>query len=251
CGRGNHCARSSEKAYVAAVFRNRRSHPNGLSGVRFYCDLDADELSAVSHKRDLLRRLGRLLSHPLELAALGKFFKRPLAADLRMAAAHGFKSGGLQRPSFPFPPAPDTFSMVPVAGDGRKSIDRYFLYARDIFGLLDPASLQGRLSAYLARGYFDLREYVLLPDEHGKGAAAYDHHHGSWHSPFVPAQLQMAVSADVRVRLDIQPFPAALDRLDNLGWRDSVERTQIRMGTACLYDNRNGDRQRHQPVFSE
>ena len=42
---------------------------------------------------DLLRRLGRLLSHQVEPAALGKFLAGEMAADVRMAAADGPQSG--------------------------------------------------------------------------------------------------------------------------------------------------------------
>ena len=61
---------------------------------------------------DLLRRLGRLLSHQVELAAVAKFFAWQMAAVVRLAAADGPQPARLRRSSFPVSPAADPVPVV-------------------------------------------------------------------------------------------------------------------------------------------
>ena len=42
-------------------------------GFGFFCHFDFNNLDSIFHRRDLLRRLGRLLSHSLERGFVGKF----------------------------------------------------------------------------------------------------------------------------------------------------------------------------------
>src|SRR6185503_18177007 len=83
------------KGNLASVSGNGRSDAPRLFGLWIYRDRDGSVVSAVSYRCHLLRRLGRILSHPMEHAALGKFLARALAADISMAAAHSAKSAGL------------------------------------------------------------------------------------------------------------------------------------------------------------
>ena len=55
----------------------------------------------------------------------------------------------------------------------------------------------------MACGHFDVFEYVLLPDEHGKGSAADDNHNGRWDPSAFSAEVHMAFAADVRLCVDI------------------------------------------------
>ena len=94
-----------------------------------------------------------------------------------------------------------------------------------------------------------MRKHVLLPHEHGKGPAADDHLHGRRDLLSLRAKIRVALAADVRVRLDLQPFPAAVDRINNLGRNHSLERTQIRMAAARLHYGRDDPRECYQSLF--
>ena len=84
-------------------------------------------------------------------------------------------------------------------------------------------SLQGQAPAGLAGRDIDVREHVLLPDEHGQGSAADDHHHRSRYLSSLRTKVHMAAAADVCVRLDVQPVPAADVRGGHLGTDHRVE----------------------------
>ena len=86
----------------------------------------------------------------------------------------------------------------------------WLLYRYDVDHLLD-----------LVRRDPDLRQHVLLPDEHGEGTAADDHHHGRRDLSAFRAEIRVAAAADVRVRVDVQPVPAAVDRGAHLDRRSS------------------------------
>ncbi len=70
--------------------------------------------------------------------------------------------------------------MVFKTGNGRESFSGCFFDAGYLFGLLDTAQIQGRLSADMVGRHFDVFEYVLLQNEHGKGSATDDCNHGYW-----------------------------------------------------------------------
>src|SRR5436190_22904634 len=97
----------------------------------------------------------------------------------------------------------------------------------------------------------DVRQRVLLPDEHGQGAAVDDHHLGARHSPALPAKIYLATAADVRVRMDLQPVAAAIFCSAYLGGDHRLERTSVRMAPDRVDGPRCCARQPHQPVFSE
>jgi hypothetical protein len=58
----------------------------GLSHFRLRRHRDGDGVPSISHRRDLLRRLGRLLPHPLEPATLGEFLPFQMDPYISVAA---------------------------------------------------------------------------------------------------------------------------------------------------------------------
>jgi hypothetical protein len=229
--------------------RNGRGRPDGLPGFRLSRHHFADDAPAIFDRRHLLRRLGRLLSHRLEPGALEQFQIGSLAARIQMAAADRAESEGLRRPSFSVPSLADSVSVVFRTRHGGQSGGGFLFEPRADFGLLAALLLQGRLSAALAARAFNLREPVLLPDEHGKGAALDDYHFGHRDLPFVREKIRLAAPFDVRVRLDVQPFSAALFGRDFLDADNRLERTPFRVATARLHGRRDGSRKPYQPVF--
>src|ERR1044072_7926597 len=115
-----------------------------------------------------------------------------MAAGIQVAAADRFKPAGLRRPSFSLSPAADTFSLVFRTRAGSQSSGRNFRQPGDLQRLSDDVPLPGKSSAVVAGRAADLRQSVLLPDEHGQGAAPDDHLHGARNLSAVPAQIYLA-----------------------------------------------------------
>jgi hypothetical protein len=71
-----------------------------------------NDKSETTAKTAVILRLGRLLPYQMELAALGKFQKRALAAGIHLASFDCLESAGLCRPSFSFSSFADSVSLV-------------------------------------------------------------------------------------------------------------------------------------------
>lgn len=99
--------------------------------------------------------------------------------------------------------------MVFRAGDGGEGGDDILRGRSDIFGILADLSVRHKAPTDLADRDTDLLEHVLFPNEHGKSPAADNHNHGAGNSPAIPTEVCLAAAADVCVRMDLQPVPAA------------------------------------------
>src|SRR5215204_4323958 len=144
-----------------------------------------------------------------------------------MAAADGSQSEGLRRPSLSVSPFADSVPVVFRTGDGSQSRGGFLFEPRAFLGLLAALSLQGRLSAALAARAFNLRQPVLLPDEHGESAALNDYHFGYRDLSAVREKIRLAAAFDVRVCLDVQPFSLTVFRRLFLDADNCVERTSF------------------------
>ena len=103
---------SGAETDLGAVVRDGRGDKLGLSDFRIFRHYPDNDAAAIFDQSDLLRRLGRLLSHSMEFAPLGKFQSRQMAAGFRLAAFDRAESAGLRRPSFSFSPFADSVSVV-------------------------------------------------------------------------------------------------------------------------------------------
>ena len=80
--------------------------------------------------------------------------------------------------------APTVSPTEPLeAGKGGQGCRDRLFDTRHRVRLLDALSIQGRLHARMAAGDTDLRQHVLLPDEHGQGSAADHNHNDHGHLP--------------------------------------------------------------------
>ena len=217
----------------------------------FFAILIGYHLAAIFDAGDLLRRLGRLLSHSLEFAFVGKFQTRQMAARIYMAAANRsqsrkitpiiifcftfcrFRFCGFSNAVMAAKVAAVTYSTLAIFSVYwlmfRYKIDYLLLWFFALFGCassflfrMNMAKAPPLTIIFTVAGIYLLfeRKYVWL----------------------LPLMFAFVWTYSL--------FPLLFIGGDHLDDHHRLERKKIRMATACLYVCRDGSGKCHQSVFS-